>query len=241
METGLVPDLASRLGGVRERIARAAARSGRPASTLRLVPVTKTFSLATVNEAYALGLREFGESRVQELCAKAPLLPSDVRWHLVGPLQRKKARKIVGVASCVQALDDLRVAETLAARARDMNLTLTVLIEVNTSGEAAKHGVAPEAVVEEVAAVAAFEHLRVEGLMTVGPTPPPGREQADERAARVAFQLLRQCAQRVAASRLEGVNMRDLSMGMSGDFEWAIEEGATLVRIGTALFGTRRG
>jgi pyridoxal phosphate enzyme (YggS family) len=202
-----------------------------------VLPVTKTLPAEVVEEAYELGLREFGENTAQELCAKAPVLPADVRWHMIGHLQRNKARKVAPIVACVQSVDSLRIAEALAAAARDVDRKVPVLVEVNTSGEASKHGLRPQAVVEELAAIAAFEHLEVQGLMTLGPTPVGG--SPDERTTRAAFQLLHRTAHQVAAACLENVRMHEISMGMSGDMEWAVEEGATIVRVGTALFGPR--
>jgi pyridoxal phosphate enzyme (YggS family) len=225
--------LADRLASVRERMTAAAARAGRRADSVRLVPASKVQPVEALREAYDAGLRDFGENRVQELVAKAALLPADVRWHLIGSLQRNKVRRAVEIATLIHSVDGARLAEAIGAARPGMH----VLVEVNTSNEASKHGVAPERVVREVEAIASAGDLAIDGLMTMGPAPHHGM---DERATRAAFAMLRRCLLEVNAAGVRPAPLTELSMGMSGDFEWAIEEGATIVRIGTALFGPRR-
>ena len=211
-----------------------------PADSVRLLPVSKTVPAVAVLEAYALGLRDFGENRVQEMAAKAAQCPADIRWHLIGHLQRNKARLAAEIAASVQSVDSVRIAEALDAVATQQSRVLPVLIEINATGEPAKGGVPLDRAYETIAAIAQhYEHLRIDGLMTIGPTPAPGASGPDERATRAAFAAVRTLREQMSAAHVPRVDMRDLSMGMSGDLEWAIDEGSTMVRVGTALFGQR--
>ncbi len=231
---------ADRLAAVQDRLARAAARAGRPAEAVRLLPVSKTFPADAVLEGYALGLRDFGENRVKELAEKAALCPPDIRWHLIGHLQRNKVRAAAQIAAFVQSVDSVRLAEALESALTGREPRLPVLIEINATGATAKHGFALARAFENIAAIAPrCPHLAIEGLMTLGPTPAPGAAGPDERASRAAFAAVRGLRERLEAARLPRVSMRELSMGMSGDLEWAVEEGSTMVRVGTALFGQR--
>ena len=233
---------AARLSAVRERLAAATSRAGRPADSVQLLPVSKTIPAAAVLEAYALGLRDFGENRVQEMGEKAALCPADIRWHLIGQLQRNKARAVTQVAASVQSVDSVRLAEALEAAAAQQNRVLPVLIEINAAGEPAKGGVPLDGAVDTIAVIARqCMHLRIDGLMTIGPTPGPGASGPDERVTRATFAAVRRLRDAVVAAHLPGVRMGELSMGMSSDLEWAIDEGSTIVRVGTALFGQRSG
>jgi PLP dependent protein len=224
--------LRDRLAAVRERIARAAERAGRGAQAVTLVGVTKTVPADVMVEAVALGLADLGENRVQEAESKiAAVGRTRVRWHLVGHLQRNKAGRAVALFDRVHGVDDLELADALGRRAAAAGRVLPVLIEVNVSGEASKFGVAPDAAPALAEAVAAIPHLALDGLMTVGRPV----ERPDE--AREGFARLRQVRDR-AAARL-GRALPELSMGMSSDFEAAVQEGSTMVRVGTALFGPR--
>jgi PLP dependent protein len=220
---------AARLAEVREQVARAAERSGRPATAVRLVGATKSVPAAVLAAAVAAGLTEMGENRVQEAAEKIPLVvPRPGMWHLIGHLQSNKARKAAALFDCIQTLDSVRLAETLErVLAEGERPTLPVLVEVNVSGEAAKAGVAPAEVPALVAAIRArCPRLSLVGLMTVGPLV----ERPDE--ARPAYRELARLA--------DAAGLAERSMGMSGDFAVAIEEGATMVRVGSALFGARR-
>ena len=231
------PDaIAQRAAHVRERIAEAARRAGRDADDVTLVAVTKTWPLETVRAAAAAGLRDLGENRVQELVEKAEALPGEaegggVRWHLIGSLQRNKARDAAAHADLFHALDSVRLADALEKRAAEAGRVLPVLVQVNVSGEDAKHGVAPEAAHDLLAEAASYPHLRPVGLMGMAAMAEDERDL--ERLVRPAFRRLRGLFE--TAPRPLSV----LSMGMSGDFETAVEEGATHVRVGTALFGPR--
>jgi pyridoxal phosphate enzyme (YggS family) len=216
--------LGERLAAVRERIARAAARARRDPAEITLLAVTKLFPAEVIREGYQLGLREFGENYVQEFERKAPEVADlpDVRFHLIGHLQSNKAKKAAELFHVIQTVDSPK----LARRLNDAGRQLEVMLEVKLSEEEAKRGAAPEELAELIAAVRACGNLRLLGLMTM----PPWTEDAE--ASRPYFRRLRELAE------LHG--LRRLSMGMSHDLEAAIEEGATCVRVGTALFGERK-
>ncbi len=212
---------AERLGAVRERIAEAARRAGRDPGSVRLVAVSKTQPVEAVRDAVAAGHTLFGENRAQELVAKADEVAAD--WHFIGHLQTNKVRQVVGRATLIHAVDSKALAEEIARRKGP-----PVLVQVNTSGEGTKSGVEPADALRFCEEVAALCDLR--GLMTI---PAPAEDPEDSRAA---FRLLRELA---LEGRANGLALDELSMGMSHDFEVAIEEGATLVRLGTILFGAR--
>jgi pyridoxal phosphate enzyme (YggS family) len=223
---------------VRERIAAAARRAGRPPQVIALMAVSKTFPAEAIRAAYQAGQRLFGENRVQEFAAKAAAL-ADLRgadWHMIGHLQSNKAAKAVEVFSAIDSVDSLRLAEKLNAAAEKSGKRLPVLIEVNVGGEGAKSGVAPDSLElqELLAAAGRLDGLQFRGLMTV----PPFTE--DPQQARPYFRRLCELRDQIAARRLPAVSLEVLSMGMSHDFEVAIEEGSTCVRLGTAIFGERR-
>jgi pyridoxal phosphate enzyme (YggS family) len=222
---------------IRERIAAAANRAGRSAEGVVLVAVSKTHPPERIREAYHAGLRLFGENRVQEFAGKAAALV-DLRhaeWHMIGHLQTNKSGKAVELFSAVDSVDSVKLAEKLDAAARAVNKKLGVLIEINVGGEAAKSGVAPDSQELEELLMAAprLEALEFRGLMAV----PPFTD--DPEAARPYFRRLRELRDAIAARRLPAVGTDVLSMGMSHDFEIAIEEGSTCVRVGTAIFGER--
>ena len=226
------PRLADRLASVRERIRAAASRSGRPAESVRLLAVTKGFPAETVRAAIALGLREFGENRVQEAETKIAAIDPRPRWHLVGHLQGNKARRAVQIFDVIHSLDSAPLAQEVSRRAVDSGRRIEGLVEVNTSGEESKFGVPPEGALELLRAVSPLEGIQLRGLMTIGPL--TGGPEGARRAFRTLASLLEEA--RRAGLLDEGA---ELSMGMSDDFEIAIEEGATTVRLGTVLFGHR--
>ncbi|MFQ5568889.1 MAG: YggS family pyridoxal phosphate-dependent enzyme [Rhodothermales bacterium] len=232
--------IADRLEAVQERIAQACQRAGRRTDEITLIGVSKTFPEEIVAAARDAGLRDFGENRVQELNRKAAAIPGtihggDVRWHMIGHLQRNKAKDVVAVADVFHALDSLRLAAELDRRAVQAGRVLPCLVQVNVSGEASKFGLMPEAAFDMVNRLAEYEHLLVVGLMTLAaPTDDPEEVRPQFRRLREVFETYDQPAH-------PHVRMQYLSMGMSGDFEVAIEEGATHIRVGTALFGSRSG
>lgn len=223
-------DIRDRLNRIRERIEAAATRSGRPASGVTLVAVSKTMPVDIVREAVAAGARILGENRVQEAREKIAALPGLAEWHLLGHLQTNKAKLAVALFERIHSLDSLRLAEEIDRHARDAGKKVRCLIEVNLGEETQKSGVSEAEVRTLLGAAARLPHLAIDGLMVIPPFLP------DPEAARPFFRRLRLLRDRLAA---EGFSVMELSMGMTHDFEAAIEEGATLVRIGTAIFGPR--
>jgi len=224
--------LARRLAEVRDRIAAAERRAGRPAGGVTLIGVVKTQPVESLAEAVALGLSDLGENRVQEAEQHQQGIGRDAaRWHLIGHLQRNKVNRALEAFDVVHGVDDEALGVALAQRAANAGRTVPVLVEVNVSGESGKFGVAPAALPALLDALSGLAGLELRGLMTVG-----APVEAPE-AARAGFSQLR--ALREAGERRLGRPLPELSMGMSGDFEVAIEEGATMVRVGTAIFGAR--
>ena len=223
---------------VRVRVAAAARRSGRDPSAITLMAVSKTFPPDVIHEAYAAGIRVFGENRVQEFASKIDALRDlpNAEWHLIGHLQSNKAAKAAELFGAVDSLDSAKLAERLNAAAQAAGKVLPVLIEINIGGESAKTGVAPrsEELNRLLTAAPAWENLAIRGLMTV----PPYSD--DPETARPFFRQLRELRDEIAARNLPAISMDTLSMGMSHDFEIAIEEGSTCVRVGTAIFGERQ-
>lgn len=225
--------LPARLAEVRERIAAACARAGRGADSVRLVAVTKTHPAAAVEAALAAGLEDIGENRVQELEEKvAEIGRSRATWHLIGNLQRNKAKKAIRLFDLVHSLDSERLARKLSDEAVEAGIEVRALVQVNTSGEESKSGYGPDELVDALGAITALPGLTIEGLMTMAPY------TADERTLRATFAGARELRDR-AARELPGFRPVHLSMGMSNDFEIAVEEGSTLLRLGTVLFGER--
>lgn len=234
MAAGAAPDeVAGRLADARRRIAAAAARAGRQPEDVTLVAVTKTVPAPLVRAAAAAGQTVFGENRVQEALAKAPIVGPGVSWHLIGHLQRNKAKAAAGLFAVVESLDSVELAEELDRRAGEQGRRLRVLVQVKLSEEATKSGVAPEAAPLLLERAAGLPHLELTGLMTI---PPPPRRPEDSRPW---FARLRELRERWDGVCCPSGTLRDLSMGMSADFEVAIGEGATIVRIGSVLFGPR--
>lgn len=219
---------------VRDAIAAAAVRSGRDPGAVTLVAVSKKHPAESVMAALEAGITHLGENRVQEAEAKIPAVAGEAVWHLVGHLQSNKAGRAAGLFHWIDSVDSKKVADRLSAAAFELGRTLRVLIQVNVSGESAKSGAAPEDARELAVYAAGLESLDVRGLMTIGSL------GVDEAAARVEFARMRELFQALRADPALASHMRELSMGMSGDFEAAIEEGATMVRVGTAIFGERR-
>ena len=218
-------DIRGNLERVRERIARAAERAGRRAESVLLIGVSKTVEVARIRDAVAAGLPALGENRVQEARAKIAELGRPVPWHLVGQLQTNKAKDAVELFDVIHSLDRLELAQELHTRALRRGRPVETLVQVNLAGEAQKGGVTQEGLGALLDAVAGLDHVRVRGLMAIPPETP------DPEEARLWFRALRKLGERAA--------LPELSIGMSGDFEVAIEEGATMVRVGTAIFGAR--
>ncbi|MDQ2907007.1 MAG: YggS family pyridoxal phosphate-dependent enzyme [Chloroflexota bacterium] len=225
--------MAANIAHVRATIASAAARAGRSASEITLVAVSKTMPLDLVRIAYNLGVTDFGENRVQEALPKiAAFQPPDVRWHMIGHLQSNKASKVVGPFACVHSVDMLHLAQVLDRYAAEQGKRLPILLEVNVSGEASKSGMSAAQTPELARQIVALPHLDVQGLMTIAPLLP------DPEEARPAFRALRLLRDDLRAA-LPQCSWQHLSMGMTADYTVAIEEGATIVRVGRAIFGER--
>jgi pyridoxal phosphate enzyme (YggS family) len=229
--------IAANLSAIQQRIARAAKRAGRSADDVALMAVSKTFPPDSILEAYAAGQRLFGENRVQEFAEKFQALAklSGAEFHMIGHLQSNKTGKAADIFHAIDSLDSSKLGARLNTSAEELGKTIDILIEINVGGEAAKSGIAPDSPELEriLAGTPEWQHLRVRGLMTV----PPFTD--DPEGARRYFRQLRELRDRLATRDLPSVKLDVLSMGMSHDFEVAIEEGSTCVRIGTAIFGTR--
>jgi len=223
--------LVENLSAIEERIAAACGRANRERSSVLLLAVSKGMPPELVNAAFDVGQTFFGESKVQEAKAKIPQCPSRARWHMIGHLQSNKCRDAVQLFEMIQSVDSLALAQELNKCADKVGNTIPILLEVNVAGEGSKFGLKSDAVVEQIVEINALSRLAVHGLMTIAPwTPEPEK-------VRPVFRRLREL--KAACEQKLGAPLPHLSMGMSGDFEVAIEEGATIVRIGTALFGAR--
>jgi len=226
--------ISANIDRIRAGIAAACQRSGRRPEDVTLIAVTKTFPADRIREAVRAGCADIGENYVQELLPKHEELSGEaIRWHFIGHLQSNKVKYIVPWVTMVHAVDNRSLAEELDRRARQHGRVLDVLVEVNTTGEASKFGLGPDAVLPFVRSLADLDAVRVAGLMTIGPFLP------DPEGSRPMFRRLRELRDELAGIRQENLTPVHLSMGMTGDYEVAVEEGATFIRIGTALFGSR--
>lgn len=218
---------------VEEKIAAACARADRSRDEVTLIAVSKTKPESMVEEAYSAGQRDFGENKVQEICRKIEVLPADIRWHMIGHLQRNKVRQVIGKACMIHSVDSLRLAETISEEAVKKEITIPVLIEVNVAQEESKFGVTTEETIALIEAAAKLPNISIRGLMTIAPF------VEDPEENRPIFRKLKQLSVDIAAKNINNVTMSVLSMGMTNDYEVAIEEGATMVRVGTGIFGER--
>lgn len=218
---------------VEKNIQAACDRAGRAREDVTLVAVSKTKPMDMIMEAYHAGIRQFGENKPQEMRDKCRLSPEDICWHMIGHLQRNKVKYVVGHACLVHSIDSLRLAQAVSDEAVKKGVVMQVLVEVNMAGEASKDGVSPEEVLPLIRQIAQLPNLLVKGLMTIAPY----TENPEEN--RQYFRGLRDLCIDIAAKNIDNTDMRELSMGMTGDYQVAIEEGATLVRVGTGIFGER--
>ena len=225
--------IASNLQDIQGRIRSAAGTAGREPASVRLVAVSKTRPAGDVLEACRAGQSVFGENYVQELVAKAAEVTDAVEWHFIGHLQSNKVRQLAGLVTMIHSVDRFSLAQEVSRQWGRLGRCCDILVQVNLSGEASKSGTTEAESLQLVRAIATLDHVRIRGLMTM----PPFFD--DPEAARPFFAELLRLSQRIAAEGIPGVEMRELSMGMSGDFEAAIQEGATLVRVGTSIFGAR--
>lgn len=225
--------LRENLQSVEQKIKEACIRSGRKREEVTLIAVSKTKPVEMLQEVYAAGAREFGENKPQELKEKYPQLPSDIKWHMIGHLQTNKIKYVIDRACLIHSIDSFHLAEAVSREAVKRNLVMPVLIEVNIAKEDTKFGVMPEETEELIRQISKLPGIQVKGLMTIAPF----TERAEEN--RCYFAGLRKLFVDIKAKNIDNVDMCDLSMGMTGDYEIAIEEGATMVRVGTGIFGTR--
>jgi len=225
--------IAENLESIQERIAAAAKRAGREVSSVKLVAVSKTKPAAAIAEALQAGQLLFGENYVQELLEKTRELPKNIQWHFIGSLQSNKVKYLTGLTSMIHSVDRLSLAREISRQWAKIDERCTILLQVNISGEETKSGTTTDGLLQLARDIAQLSNVRVRGLMTM----PPFFDEPER--ARPYFRELRRLADILDAEKIPGITMEELSMGMSGDFEVAIEEGATLVRVGSAIFGER--
>ena len=221
------------LAKVEENIAQACKRCGRNLEEVTLIAVSKTKPVTMIQEALACGKREFGENKAQEMKEKYEVLPKDIKWHFIGHLQTNKVKYVVGRACLIHSVDSLRLAEAIEAESAKKDVISDILIEVNVAEEESKFGLKTEETIDLVENIAKLPHIRIKGLMTIAPFV---RNQEENR---VVFRKLRELSVDIAKKNIDNVSMSVLSMGMTNDYEVAIEEGATYVRVGTGIFGER--
>lgn len=218
---------------IEENIQKACERAGRSREEVTLIAVSKTKPVSMLQEVYDCEVRDFGENKVQELVDKEEVLPKDVKWHMIGHLQRNKVKYIVDKVELIHSVDSIRLAQTIEKEAAKKDVIVPILLEVNVAGEESKFGLAPEEVLEVVEKISAFTHIKVKGLMTIAPFVSNSEEN------RTVFANLHKLFIDIAEKNIDNVNISILSMGMTNDYEVAIEEGATMVRVGTGIFGER--
>lgn len=221
------------LAEVEQHIQSACIRSGRKREDVTLIAVSKTKPVEMLQEAYDAGVRIFGENKVQELVDKYEMLPKDIHWHMIGHLQTNKVKYIVDKVECIHSVDSLKLAEVIEKEAAKKNCRVNILIEVNVAQEESKFGISINEVFPFIEKVAAFPHICVQGLMTIAPFV----ENAEEN--RTIFERLHNLSVDIMSKNIDNVNVSVLSMGMTNDYEVAIEEGATMIRVGTGIFGKR--
>lgn len=225
--------LAENLKTVEERICKACERANRNREEVTLIAVSKTKPVSMLEEVYREGIRCFGENKVQELTDKYEQLPDDVRWHMIGHLQRNKVKYIIGKTELIHSVDSIRLAETIEQEAAKKDIIADILIEVNVAEEESKYGLKVDEVIPLIEKIAEFPHIRIKGLMTIAPYV----ENPEEN--RNVFARLQKLSVDIAEKNIDNVSVGVLSMGMTNDYEIAIEEGATMVRVGTGIFGER--
>ena len=218
---------------VLKKVEEACVRSGRDPKDVTLIAVSKTKPVEDLKEAYQLGIRTFGENKVQELTEKYEVLPKDIHWHMIGHMQRNKVKYIIDKVDLIHSVDSIRLAETIDKEAQKHDLIANILVEVNVAKEESKFGLMPEEVPAFVEQISKFSHIRVKGLMTIAPFV----ENPEDN--RPVFAHLRKLSVDIAKKNIDNITMSILSMGMTNDYQVAIEEGATMVRVGTGIFGAR--
>ena len=218
---------------IEEKVEKACLRAGRKREDVTLIAVSKTKPVSMIHELLPLGVRDFGENKVQELTEKEELLPKDIRWHMIGHLQRNKVKYVVGKACMIHSVDSLRLAEEISKEALKKQISVPRLVEVNVAGEESKFGVSVQEAPFLVEQICRLPGIEVKGLMTIAPY------VEDPEENRIVFRNLRKLSVDIGGKNFDNVTMDILSMGMTGDYEVAIEEGATHVRVGTGIFGER--
>lgn len=226
-------EIGKNLDLIREEIEQACQKAGQDPARVKLLAVSKNFPAEAVRAAYDAGQRRFGENRVQEMLAKQPLLPADIEWHLIGTLQRNKVKDVIGIVALIHSVHKLELAREISRHASQRRQEVSILLQVNISGEESKSGFEPRELPDAVKEIAGLPGIKIKGLMTMAPL------AADPEEVRPIFRRLALLAREIEALALSGVEMRELSMGMSDDFRVAVEEGATFVRIGSRIFGRR--
>ena len=233
MKGGEICLLIENLGQVEKRIEEAWKKGKRKSEEVTLIAVSKTKPVSMIETIYQAGVREFGENKVQELCEKYELMEKDIHWHMIGHLQRNKVRQVIEKAYLIHSVDSLRLAQQIEQEAAKLEKTVSILVEVNVAKEASKFGIMLEETENFLKEISAFKHISVQGLMTTAPFV----ENPEEN--RIYFRKLYQLSVDMKRKNIDNINMQFLSMGMTNDFEVAIEEGANIVRIGTGIFGER--
>ena len=218
---------------VRKNIDEACRMAGRDPKEVTLIAVSKTKPVSMLKEAYDAGARCFGENKVQEIMDKHPQLPEDIQWHMIGHLQRNKVKYIVDKVSMIHSVDSLRLAQTIEQEAAKHNVCVPVLLEVNVAQEESKFGLKMDKVLPLIETIADFPHIEVQGLMTIAPYVENAEDNRD------FFRQLKKLSVDIEAKNINNVSMSVLSMGMTGDYQVAVQEGATMVRVGTGIFGER--
>ena len=218
---------------VEENIKKACEKVGRDVNEVTLIAVSKTKPYTAIEEALPTGVRDYGENKVQELCDKYEILPKDIRWHMIGHLQRNKVKYLVGKVSLIHSVDSIRLAEQIEKEYAKADEIANILIEVNMAQEESKFGITSEETEQLVREIAKFPHIRIKGLMTIAPY------TDNPESNRVYFRNMKKLSVDIENKNIDNVSMSVLSMGMTGDYQVAVEEGATLVRVGTGIFGER--
>ncbi|WP_448903503.1 YggS family pyridoxal phosphate-dependent enzyme [Eubacterium sp.] len=218
---------------VEENIKKACEKVGRDVNEVTLIAVSKTKPYTAIEEALPTGVRDYGENKVQELCDKYEILPKDIKWHMIGHLQRNKVKYLVGKATLIHSVDSIRLAEQIEKEYAKADEIANILIEVNMAQEESKFGITSEETEQLVREIAKFPHIRIKGLMTIAPY------TDNPESNRVYFRNMKKLSVDIENKNIDNVSMSVLSMGMTGDYQVAVEEGATLVRVGTGIFGER--
>lgn len=226
-------DIKNNIEAVKKEIADAAYTAGRNPKEIQLVAVSKTKPISDIAEAYNAGMRDFGENKPQEIVEKFQHFPTDVRWHMIGHLQKNKVRHIIDKAYLIHSVDNIELAKEIEKRAAAIDKVQDILLQVNISGEESKSGFVPDEVLDACRTISEMPHIRIKGLMTISVK---GYGQNENREL---FLKLKALSEKIEKSKTENVFMKELSMGMSGDFKEAIEAGATIVRVGSSIFGER--